>query len=81
MSIKDVLLMLLSGSIVEILTFWVLRHWYNEPQSRGVAMWLMLISWWYFLRRLPFNKKVHVGLYVAAALVVSVCAVVLAYYV
>ena len=76
----NLVLMLLIGGVVEILTFWILRHRYSEPTSRGVAIWLMLISWWYFLRKVPSNNRIHVGLYVAAALVVSSCAVFLAYY-
>ena len=80
MTRTDLVLMLLVGAVVEVLSFWILRHWFSEPQSRGVALWLMSISWWYFLRKVPSNKKVHVGFYVAAAFVVSTCAVILAYY-
>lgn len=72
--------MLLVGAGVEILIYWIFRHWYSEPQSRAVAMWLMLLSWWFFLRKVPSSKNVHVGFYVAAALVVSTCAVFVAYY-
>jgi hypothetical protein len=72
--------MLVVGAVVQVISYWVLHHWYSVPQSRGFAIWLMLISWWPFLRMHPMNKNVHVGFYVAAALVVSTCAVFLAYY-
>ena len=80
MTLKKLVLMLLVGMLVQVLANWILRHWFSVPQSMAIALWLMAISWWPFVRKLPINKNVHVGFYIAAALVVSTCAVIIAYY-
>jgi len=79
----QVLLMILVGAVVEVIAFRILRHSplrLTEPASQAIAMWAMLCSWWIFLRKLPINKNVHVGFYIAASLVVATCAVVIIYY-
>ena len=73
--------MLLLGALVQSLTYWFLCHQhYSEGTSRGVAIWLMLISFWIFLRKHPNNARIHFGIYVALSLVVATCAVFLVYY-
>jgi len=73
--------MFVVGAVVNVLTFRAVRYFVggSVPHAQALAIWLMLLSFWIFLRKVPANKNIHFGFYVAASLVVSVCAVFIAY--